>query len=246
MKIVLLTFLVSFLASIFSGIAGGGGGFIVTPYLIFAGLSPQQAIATGKMGGIGVTVGALSAFKGKGLVRKKLLPPLMVITLVAALFAGWAIPKIDPAIFQRIIGGTLLVLIPTLFLKKKAFQPGSRTKKWLGVGYVLYATLSFAQAMIGTGLAMLLTMILMFLFGLTPLEANATKRVTQAVQAVIVLVLLLVQGFVVFSQGIAILLGSLLGSHIGSREALKRGNRFVKLILAVVMATSGVALLFFK
>jgi uncharacterized protein len=246
MKLVALTFLISVVSSIFSGIAGGGGGFIITPYLIFIGLSPQQAIATGKMGGIGVTFGSLVAFRGKGLVRKKLLPPLMAITLAASLFAGWAIPKIDPIIFQKIIGATLIVLIPTLFINKKAFQPGSRTHRWLMVGYVLYACLSFAQAMIGTGLAMLLTMILMFLFGLTPLQANATKRVTQSVQSIIVFILLLAQGFVVLAQGTAILLGSLLGGHIGSNEAVKRGNKFVKIILALVMASSGMALLLMK
>ena len=44
---------VSLLMSILSGIGGGGGGFIMTPLAIFLGLTPQQAIASGKIGGLG-------------------------------------------------------------------------------------------------------------------------------------------------------------------------------------------------
>ena len=37
-------FLVTFVASILSGMAGGGGGFIITPFYIAVGLTPQQVV----------------------------------------------------------------------------------------------------------------------------------------------------------------------------------------------------------
>ncbi len=83
----------------------------------------------------------------------------------------------------------------------------------------------------------------MFLFGLGALEANATKRVAQSVQSVILFVLLSIQGLVFWWHGLAGLLGSTIGSHIGGRIALKKGDRFVKLMLAIIMLTSGIALL---
>ena len=79
MELIVLTFIVSFVASVISGFGGGGGGFIMTPYYIWIGLTPQQAVATGKLGGVGVAAGALTAFKGHGLVNKKHLAPLMAI-----------------------------------------------------------------------------------------------------------------------------------------------------------------------
>jgi uncharacterized membrane protein YfcA len=246
MELVILTFFVSLLASVLSGLSGGGGGFILTPYYIFIGLSPQQAVATGKMAGLGVAGGAMTAFKGKGLVHKRLLLPLVIITICSSFLAAWVIPKINASIFQSIIGVLLIALIPTLFINKASLQPGPRTGRWLFGGYAVYVVVSFTQAMFGAGLAVLLTLNLMLLFGLGALEANATKRVAQSVQSVLMFILLLLQGLVVFSHGVATLAGSFLGSHLGSKMAIKRGDRFVKVVLAIMMAVSGIALIVTK
>lgn len=245
MEIVLvaLTFGLSFATSILSGMSGGGGGFVMTPYLIFIGLPPASAIANAKLGGIGTSFGAITAFKGKGLVRKNLLVPFLSITLVCALVAAWLIPQVDSVLFQKVIGVVLILMIPALFIKKAAFQPGHRPQKWVVLGFIAYTFFSFLQTMMGTGIGTFIVLVLMFLFGLNALEAQATKRVAQLSQAVVIFVLLAVQGLVVWTHGVAMLIGTILGSHIGARFALKRGTEFVKFMLAVVMVISGAALL---
>jgi uncharacterized membrane protein YfcA len=243
MELVGLTFVVSFVASALSGIGGGGGGFILTPYFILVGLSPQQAVATGKLSGLGVAFGSLTAFRGKNFVDRRLIWPLVIITTATSVTAAMLLPKIDATIFRHIIGVLLVVLIPTLFINKKALQPGPRTTKVVAAGYVVYASVAFTQAMFGTGLAILLTLDLMFLFGLGAMQANATKRVAQAAQAVIMFVLLMLQGLVVFTHGVAGLVGSSIGSHVGSHIAIKKGSRFIKIVLAFLMVASAIALL---
>lgn len=240
---VLVTFAIGLVTSIFSGIGGGGGGFIMTPYFLLIGLPPANALATMKLGGLGVAFGALTAFRGKGLVHKGLVYKFMAITGVCALVSAFLIPKIDPGLFQKAIGILLLLFIPTLFINKAAFQPGERSKRWWTVGFVLYTFFSFLQTLVGTGMGTLVVLVLMFVFGLSALESNATKRVAQAVQAVILFVLLSIQGLVYWWHAIAGLLGAVIGSHIGSHIAMKKGSQFVKIILAITMFTSGIALL---
>lgn len=241
--LLLVTFGLAFVTSIFSGMAGGGGGFIMVPYFVFIGLSPAHAVATMKLGGTGTNFGSVAAFRGKGLVHRKLVIPFMGITLVCALISSWLIPRLDPIFFERLIGVLLLLVVPTLFIKKAAFQPGPRSRSWIAVGFITYTFTAFLQTLVGTGMGTLVVMTLMFLFGLSALEANATKRVAGTVQAVILLVLLGIQGLVVWAHGLAALLGSLLGSSIGVRLALKKGDRFIKVVMAGVMVVSGVALL---
>jgi uncharacterized membrane protein YfcA len=238
-----LTFVVSFLASLISGMGGGGGGFVMIPYYLFIGLPPANALATGKLGGIGVAVGAMAAFRGKGLVNKKLVWPFMAITFVCSLISAWLIPRIDASVFENLIGIALIVLVPTLFIKKASFQPGHRSKPYLVAGWILFTVFSFLQTLVGTGMGSLLVLILMFLFGLGALESNATKRVSQSVQAFMLFILLAIQGLVWWAHGIAALVAAVIGSHIGSHIAIKKGDRFVKIMLAVVMLTSGIALL---
>lgn len=243
MELVGLTFIICLLSSVMSGMGGGGGGFITMPYFLFIGLAPANAIATSKLGSIGTTAGSMVAFHGKGYVNKKLVYPFMAITLVASLLSAWLIPKINPAFFEDIIAITLLALIPTLFIKKAAFQPGERSQPFIIAGFILYAVFTFLQTLLGAGLGSMLVIILMFLFGLGALEANATKRVAQAVQAILLFVLLAFQGLIMWTHGVAALIGSTIGCHIGSRVAIKRGETFVKYMLAIVMLTSGIALL---
>ncbi len=238
-----LTFVVSLSAGVLSGMGGGGGGFIIMPYFLFIGLPPANALATAKMGSVGTAVGSISAFRGKGFVHKKLVVPFMLITLVCALISSWLIPRLDPALFERAIAIALIVLSPTLFIKKGALRPGPRSRPWVVAGFVLYTIFSFLQTLVGTGMGSILVLILMFMFGLGALESNATKRVAQSVQAVILFVLLSIQGLVLWAHGLAGLTGSVIGSHIGTHIAIRKGERFVRIMLAIVMLVSGVALL---
>jgi uncharacterized membrane protein YfcA len=242
---VLVTFLLGIGSSVLSGMSGGGGGFIMMPYLIFAGLTPAEALATLKLASGGTTIGSLTAFRGTGLIRRNLVAPFMVITLICALASAWIIPQIDAGVFQKVIGVALIVLIPTLFIKKAAFEPGERSRGYIIVGYIAYTIFAFLQSLLGTGIGTILVLILMFLFGLNALEAQATKRITQPIQAVILFVFLAIQGLVVWAHGIAGLLGAIIGSHIGTKFAIKKGVNFVKYMMAAVMAVSGVALIVF-
>ncbi|HLZ14430.1 MAG TPA: sulfite exporter TauE/SafE family protein [Candidatus Saccharimonadales bacterium] len=241
--LVLATFFIGLSSSVLSGMGGGGGGFITVPYFLFIGLTPAHALATAKMGGIGTSVGAITALRGKGLVDRKLVIPFMTLTVLFSLVSAWLIPRLDPSLFQKVIGGVLIVLAPTVFIKKSAFQPGERSRPFIIVGFVCYALFSFLQTLVGTGMGSVLVLVLMFLFGLGALEANATKRVAQSVQSAILFALLAVQGLVFWWHGLAGLIGSLIGSHLGTRIAIKKGAHFVRIMLAVVMVVSGIGLL---
>lgn len=241
--LVVLTFGVALVMGVVSGMAGGGGGFVIIPYFIALGLPPAQAVATAKMGGIGVALGSLTVFKGKGLVDKRYIVPFIGITLVCAVLSAWLIPQIDAALFQKVIGIVLLVMIPTLFIKKAAFQPGPRSKGWIIAGFIGFTIFSFGQTLVGTGLGTMVVLVLMYLFGLDALRASATKRVSQGAQAVVLFVLLSLQGLVVWAHGLAALAGTIIGTHIGTNIAIKRGTHFVKFMLAVVMLVSGISLI---
>lgn len=241
--LILLTFCFGLMAGFLSGVGGGGGGFIMMPYLLFIGLPPANALATIKLGNIGGAIGAITAFKGKGLVDKRLIGWLMAITFVCALVAAWVIPKIDPALFENIIGTLLILAIPTLFIKKASLQPGPRTKKMWAAGFVAYTIICLIAVGTAAGIGSLLVLVLMLLFGLNALEANATKRVAHAVQSLLLFVLLALQGLVYWLHGIAGVLGAALGSHVGTHVAIKKGAGFVKIALAITMAISGTVLL---
>lgn len=237
-----VTFIVAFLSSIISGMSGGGGGFIMTPYYLLIGLSPQQIVAGASVASLGLGSSSLIAMQGKQLINKKFLPPLAILTIAFTLLAMLVLPKIQSSTFETAIGILLIVLSPTLFIKKASLQPGARSRKSILLGYVVYAIILFASSL-GGGLATLLFLPLMFLMGLSAMQSNALRRVLMLIQAVIAFLVLLPKGYIIWSYALAALIGCYIGGHIGTKIALKRGDNFIKYSLAAVMIVSGLILL---
>lgn len=238
----MVTFIVALLSSVISGMSGGGGGFIMTPYFLFIGLSPQQIVSGASVASLGLGGSSLVAMRGKQLLGKRFLWPLISITILATLLAMLALPKVGGAAFKTAIGMLLILLSPTLFIKKRGLQPGERSRKSIIAGYITYAIILFA-ASLGSGLATLLFLPLMFLMGLSSLQANALRRVLMVIQALITFCVVAPQGYIVWSYTIASLLGCYLGGYIGTKIALRQGEQFVKYGLATIMVVSGLAIL---
>lgn len=241
--LLMVTFSVAFLSSIVSGMSGGGGGFIMTPYFLLIGFSPQQIVGGASVASLGLGGSSLMAMRGQRLINRQFLWPLAAITLVMTLLAMCILPKIENGAFQVAIGVLLIVLAPTLFIQKASFQPGVRSQRSILCGYLLYALILFAGAL-GSGLATLLFLPLLFLMGMSALEANATRRTLALLQSIIMFCVVLPQGFIVWGHALASLAGCWMGGHIGTKVALKKGDRFVKIGLAMVMVVSGVVLLY--
>lgn len=237
-----VTFCVALLSSIVSGMSGGGGGFIMTPYYLLIGLTPQQIVGGASVASLGLGGSSLVAMRGKQLVNERFLWPLAVLTVIATLLAMFILPSIKSGGFEIVIGILLITLSPTLFIKKQSLQPGERSKRSVFIGYGTYAVILLAGSL-GSGLATLLFLPLMFLMGLTAMQANALRRVLMLIQAVVAFCIVLPQEYIVWSYAIASLLGGYIGGFIGTKFALKKGELFVKYALATIMVISGLVLL---
>ena len=214
----------------------------MTPFFLLIGLSPQQIVANATIAGAGLGTSSLIAMRGKQLISRRFLVPLVVLTIIFTLLAMLVLPKIKSGMFEVMVGALLVLLAPTLFINKASLQPGERSRTSIVLGYAVYAVILFASA-IGGGLATLLFLPLMFLMGLSALQSNALRRVLMLVQAAVAFLIVLPQGFIIWSYAITTLAGCYLGGHIGTKIALNRGERFVKYSLAAIMVVSGLALL---
>lgn len=226
------------ISGLLSGISGGGGGMLMIPLFILVGLPPQQAVATGKMNGLGATFGGLSVFAKSGHIRKDILKVMMPIAVIIGVTTPFIFAAIDSQAFQLILGIILILMVPTLFLKRKSMTPPSRKHKV--AGFSLYSGVLALQAIFGTGVGSLALFVLTLLLGTTKLEANATKRAVTAVLTPITFVALLLGGFVNLAYGSVGFVSVLIGTHFGSKLALKKGEKFVSIAMAVTITIAGV------
>ncbi len=234
---------VSFVVSIFGGIAGGGGGFITTPLLIFLGLTPAQSVAVGKLAGFSISVTSLIGLRKVKIGSKKELIIIMAIALIIGLLAPFVIKTLDDEVYKRLLGILLLVMIPILLYKKvgiKTTYP-SRLKKIFG--YFLISISMSLLAVFSGGLGVLVNIVMMGFLGMTALVASVTKRYSQLILNGSVAIGLLSSGLIYWPVAIGAMLTVGLGGYIGARLAFKKGDSFVMGVFIVLMFISAAWLL---
>lgn len=238
-----LTFIVGVVASIVSGIAGGGGGLISAPFFILLGLPPQVAVATTKFGALGLTIGSVARFSGTTHIKTTFVVFLSILSIAAAIIGSRLLLTTSSEMIQRLVGGTMLISLPFVFVQdigSYSFKP-SYWKE--ATGYVLYFCVLVLQAAFGAGVGISLMLVMTGLLGFTALEANATRRIPGFLLAVLSLGIYMIYGVVYYSYGIAMLAGMLIGGYIGTHIAIQKGNRFVKAAFAGVVVLLAVRLL---
>lgn len=238
---IVVIFIGGLVTGVLSGISGGGAGMLIVPLMIAIGLPPQQAVATSKMGALGSSLGGLSVFRKSGHIRKDIVRVMLPIAVIIGLSAPLIFIKLDSELMQRIIAIILLLMVPTLFIRKKPVAHGKKKK---GLGYVLYSIILTIQALFGSGVGSLSLFVMTLLFGTSKIEANATKRAITAIMTPLTFVGLLIAGFVHIIYGLSLMAGGLIGTHIGSRIAVKKGDTFVTYAMAVIVTLSALILLF--
>jgi uncharacterized membrane protein YfcA len=211
------------------------------------GIPPAVAIGTAKFGGVGVTLGSLWRLRKTDYAQTSYVIPLILITIVATVIGSYILLHINEEILTTIIALILLLSLPFVFLKKevglirKIVSPLVRT-----IGYCGYFVIVMLQAAFGSGVGTLLPIIMMRNFGLTALEAAATRRIPGLVGSLLSLGIYLYFGFVDYRYGLTMFIGTFIGGWLGTHIAIKQGNEFVKIILACVVIVLCVKLLFFR
>lgn len=237
--------LAGFGMSIFGGIAGGGGGFVMTPLAIFLGLTPAQAVSTGKFAGLSITIGSLFGMKkAHGTVSKARVLPVMVLALLVGLLVPFVIRSLDTEVYRTILAVVILLMIPVMIIKKVGIAPHHPPlwKKIAGGGLLTLAL--FLQGVFSGGMGILVNVVLMSMMGMTALEANITKRWSQVILNTSIIIGVVMSGLVVWHVAAVGVCSTFLGSYIGGKLAVTKGDGFIVNIMILMMIASALALLF--
>jgi uncharacterized membrane protein YfcA len=212
----------TFFASILSGVGGGGGGFISTPLAIFLGLTPQQAIATGKLNGLAVSIGTVYGFRKSKLHNWRIVIPIMILASIIGIAAPFFITKLDNHSYRHVLGGLPLLMIPFVLLKKVGNSKKEVSVRMKVIGYTLLVITLFMQAIFSSGMGVLVNIALMMFLGMSALEASATKRISQIVMNSLIFIGVLLSHLVVWRVGLVAMASSLVGGRIGAHLPLKK------------------------
>lgn len=239
----ILVFFVGFFASLFGSIVGSGG-LLSVPMLIFLGLPPQVAIATNKVGAVGLGFGALIRFiKAKKVIWSYVFP-LSILSFIAAIIGANVLLSLNSQSIKYIIALLGLLLIPLLIFKSKLGTiHASKSHIKTIFGFLLYFLLIILGGF-GTGAATLIYYVMILCFGLTIIESSATHKIPGLISSVTNLIIFISHGIINWPFGIALFFGMLFGSYAGAHIAIEKGNSWVKILYIIIIFISSVKLLF--
>lgn len=228
-----------FVFGIVGGIIGaisGGGGLLITPLLIFSGLSPVQAVATQNIYAVPLHLSATYKFKKNGSF-----PKLNFLTLIPVILGGGTAGAITisylPSDFLKIFVPILLIVLSVWVVTNSSLESRSPHQRLSIHQYAFFILpfISFYDGFFGACSTTFYTLSCILLLNMSALEATAISKPFTAASSFAAILVFASNGNLMWAHGIILALGSVIGAQIGASLVIKHG---VKLIRAVLVVTS--------
>ena len=244
--LILLCALIGFISSLLTSISGGGG-FIVIPSLLLLGVPPLTAMGSHKVAGFTGGIASLLTYARSGVVQWSIAPVCAVCALAGGV-VGVSMAMILPT---NTLDTVLTFVLPVTMLFIMVFPKGqdnctaSFPPPYLKLRTALISlSVGIYDGFIGPGAGPCGLLAFHRLLHLSLLEASATSRLFSVTSSASALAMLIIHGKVNFSLAIPLALGTLVGSIIGSKLAVRCGARLIwPLLLCTFLLLAGSALL---
>lgn len=234
--ILFLLMFASFAAGFVDSIAGGGG-FILLPSLMLAGIPPHIAIGTNKLPAVCGTAAASLNF----ILNKKVIWSVAITGIIFSLLGSYIGSKINISLSHDVINKVIIFILPVAailsFLPKKQLKTAQTLNnydKFLLIPLITFI-LGIYDGFFGPGMGTFLILAFYSLLGLNMVNASAVAKVVNLSSGVSALYVYLLQGSVIFAIGIPLIFANILGNYIGSRLVIKNGQKIVRYMLIVVI-----------
>lgn len=245
MSEILITFFLAFFVDLWSTLVGGGGAVII-PFLLFLGLSPQQAIATNRFSSL-ANVFALLKFHQQGQVKWRLGLLLAASAAAGGGIGSFLLVRLSNETTEKGIGVMLLLSLPMLFLKRNVGleERPNKMSKMKHVGGSLVVMLLGAIGGLFTGVGIWFSYMYLFYYSLTFLQTAAIMKVTGLGIILVSLAIFIPYGIINWPIALAMFAGGGLGSYISAHYSKRLGNEWIRYLFLFVMFASAVKILFF-
>ncbi len=224
----------------------GGGGLVTVPALMFVVPSPHLVLGTNKGQAVfGAVSSTVSFWRGGGVDRERA-PIAFVCGSVGAVFGAILQLRVQPGPLKPIalallVGAALVVALRPLILRDAhAHQVSAPRAKLVSVALAA----GFYDGFFGPGTGSLLIIAFVTLLGDTMLRASGNAKVVNLASNLTSFVIFAARGTILWSVALPMAACSVLGAAVGARVAMKRGDRFVRLVVLAVVSALVVKLAF--
>jgi len=212
----------------------GGGGLIMMPALLSAGVPPINALATNKLQSMFGVATACSNYALKGLVDWRPNRLTMLLVFAGATAGVVAVQAIDTRFLSLIIPLLLVIVAVYVLLSPRMSDEDAHqrisAKAYSGVG----AAIGAYDGFFGPGAGSFFTASLVGLRGLGLTRAAALTKLFNLTSNVASVLFFAIGGKMYWILGLCMAAGAMTGGWIGSHTAMRFGARLIRPLLVTL------------
>ncbi|KXS44693.1 MAG: hypothetical protein AWU54_688 [Candidatus Frackibacter sp. T328-2] len=234
----LILILLAGTAAGFLNTLAGGGSLIAIPALIFLGLPSAVANGTNRIAILVQNIVAVTNFKRKGYSDFKFSLKLSIPAFVGAIIGSSIAVNLPEELFNKILGIVMIVvLVLILYNPKKRLESTIEklsSRRQLGA-MVAFFFVGIYGGFIQAGVGFLFIVTLSLITGLSLVRINSIKVFVIAVYTISSLAVFISNGKIDWMLGLVLAVGNSLGAYLGSNFAVNKGDKWIRVILAIAV-----------
>lgn len=234
------TYIILWIAGLFAGFVdsiAGGGGMISLPALLSVGVPPHLALGTNKLQG---TFGSFTAslnYSRNGLVAFRGILPGICFTALGALIGTIVIQYLSAKFLSHIMP---ILLAGVFFYTLFSPNLGEKDRISNTPEFLFYAlaglSLGFYDGFFGPGVGSFWAIAFVLFLGLNLKKGTAHTKIMNFTSNIVSLLAFIFGGHVLYTAGIVMGVGQILGAYLGSHLVMLKGVRFVRIFFLSVVA----------
>jgi hypothetical protein len=239
----LLLFFVGIVAGVLNVMAGGGSA-ITLPMLIFLGLDSSLANGTNRLAVFIQCIATIISFKREKYSDWKTSMRLAACALPGAVLGAIAAVKMENLLFQKVLGIFILVMVSTVLIPK--FGKNGQPHRALPPGWLIYPVMlgiGFIGGLHQVGIGFFMIAALRYLMDMDLVRINMHKAAVFFIYTIPAMIVFAVTGNVDWPLGLVLAAGNATGGWWAAKISVRRGEKLIRIVLAIAMVIMAVKLL---
>ncbi|WP_132372799.1 sulfite exporter TauE/SafE family protein [Melghiribacillus thermohalophilus] len=241
---IILILLVGIIAG-FINILAGGGSLLTLPVLIFLGLPSALSNGTNRIAIMAQNITAILSFRQSGIFHWKLGLLLALPAVIGSIFGAHAAIDLSDEAFNRILSIVMIMVLLVLVFRphKQIRSRGVQLQLRQKVALVfIFLLIGFYGGFIQAGVGFLIISALSLFTQLNLVHINSLKVFIVGIYMFTSLAVFIINDQVHWLYGITLAIGTSIGGYLASRFAVKKGEKWVRIILIVVVIAMSIRL----
>jgi len=237
----IINLFVIYFVGIFVGIFGtlvGGGGLISVPTLIFIGLPPHVAIATNRLGAVGLFSTGWYKFHKKGTIDYKVGLITGIPFFIGSIIGAFILLEISEESLRKIIAAFTVAVLIIIVAKSNIGLEKRKSvvrKHELVLGVVLSFLIGVYAGFYAPGFGIFLSYVQILLFGQTFIESAGTWKIGAVMYSVLTSIIFAFEGLIVYPDAAALFMGTASGSYVGAHYSDRIGNVWLRRLFIIAV-----------